>query len=115
MACGIALTFAVAAFTSFGLFALSIAQTYFQNVAQDMLFMYEPPLSIVIVSKLIEALLFIVKGFQAPQVFEALAYNIYIENSIFLTWLFSVLVYGILVTLFASWIFKKKELSILEV
>ncbi|WDE95949.1 hypothetical protein PQO03_09500 [Lentisphaera profundi] len=116
MACGTALTFATATFTSFSLFLISLSNAFFENIAKDMLFMYEPPTSTIIASKTIETLLWIAKGLQAPPVIENLAYHRLIENNILWgTWLPATIIYALIISLFGIYLFNKKELSILEV
>ena len=116
MTCGTALTFATATFTSFALFLISLSHSFFENIAKDMLFVYEPPTSTLIASKTIETLLWIAKGLQAPPVIENMAYHRLIENSSLLgTWLPATLIYGFIISAIGIYLFNKKELSILEV
>jgi hypothetical protein len=116
MTCGTALTFATATFTSFALFLISLSYSFFENIAKDMLFVYEPPMSTIVASKTIETLLWIVKGLQAPPVIENLAYSRLIENSVLWgTWLPATIIYAAIITIIGSYLFNKKELSILEV
>lgn len=116
MTCGTALTFATATFTSFALFLISLSHMFFENIAKDMLFIYEPPMSTIIASKTIEILLWLAKGLQAPPVIENLAYHRLIENeTLWGNWLPATIIYGILVSILGIYLFNKKELSILEV
>ncbi len=116
MTCATALTFATASFASFSLFLLSLSYGFFQGIAKDMLFMYEPPFSKIFASKTIESLLWIVKGLQAPPVIENFSQSRLIENyNVFGLWLPSALVYGLIISALGVYLFNKKELSLLEV
>ena len=58
----------------------------------------------------------IAKGLQAPPVIENLSYHRLIENStLFGSWLPATIIYGFIISVLGVHLFKKKELSILEV
>ena len=116
MACGTALTFAVATFSSLVIFCLSISQGFFESIIQDLMFAYDPPFSQILMARLIEACLWITKGLRPPEVIEAIAQNNLIESqTLFIHWLPSTLIYGILLFILGAWILTKKELSKLEI
>ena len=116
MMCGTALTFAVASFTAIVLFCLSISQGFFESIIKDLMFAYEPPLSQVLMARLLESCLWITRGLRPPPVIENLAQNKFIEtNYLFFNWLPSSLVYGLLLSVVGIMILTKKELSKPEV